>query len=38
MVVSLRMKEVGEILGINLLAHIIFSDDEYYSFNDHGVL
>ncbi len=36
--VTLRMKEAGEILGVKLLDHIIFSDDAYYSFNEHGVL
>lgn len=36
--VTLRMKEAGNILGIKLIDHIIFSDDAYYSFNEHGVL
>lgn len=31
-----RLKEAGELLGIQLLDHIIFTDDDFYSFREHG--
>lgn len=36
--VTKRIQKAGEILGIRLLDHIIFSDDDYYSFLEHGLL
>ena len=33
-----RLKQAGELLGIKLLDHIIFSETEYYSFREHGDL
>jgi DNA repair protein RadC len=33
-----RIKEVGELIGIKLLDHIIVSDSDFYSFNDKGDL
>lgn len=33
-----RIVEAGEILGIKVLDHIIFSDTEYFSFSEHGHL
>jgi DNA repair protein RadC len=30
------MHEAGQILGINLLDHIIFTKDSYYSFKNNG--
>lgn len=36
--ITLRVKEAGEILGIDLLDHIIFSDDSYYSLKEHEQL
>lgn len=31
-----KIKKASEVLGINLLDHIIFSGDGYYSFLEHG--
>ena len=33
-----RLKEAGNLLGINLLDHIIVGDDKYISFKEKGVL
>ena len=31
-----RLKSAGELLGIQLLDHLVFSESEYYSFREHG--
>ena len=31
-----RLKKAGELLGIQLLDHIVFSENDYYSFREHG--
>lgn len=36
--VTKQLREAGEILGIKLLDHVIFSSDGYYSFLESGVL
>ncbi|WP_417326982.1 RadC family protein [Halarcobacter sp.] len=36
--VTQRLKESGKILGIELLDHIIFTKDGFYSFQEKGVL
>ncbi len=36
--VTQKLKQAGEILGIKLLDHIIFSSKGLYSFLDHGLL
>ncbi len=36
MEITLRIKKAGEILGIQLLDHIIFSENAYYSFLEDG--
>ena len=36
--VTMRIKEAGDILGIRLLDHLVFSDESYYSFREHGAL
>lgn len=38
--VSIRIKEAGKILGIDLLDHIIvgFDNPEYYSFKEHDMI
>lgn len=36
--VTLRLAEAGQILGIKLLDHIIFTEDRFYSFLEHGLL
>ncbi len=38
MAVTKQLKEAGELLGIKLLDHIIFSHRGYYSFLEHGEL
>ena len=36
--VTRRLKEAGEILGISLLDHLVFSTQGYYSFMEEGQL
>lgn len=36
--VTLRLKKSGEILGIPLLDHIIFSKEGFFSYKNHGLL
>ena len=36
--VTIRIQKAGEILGIRLLDHLIISDDEYFSFLEHGLM
>ena len=36
--VTVRLNEAGQILGIKLLDHIVFSYDRFYSFLEHGLL
>lgn len=36
--ITKRLKESGKILGIELLDHIIFTKDGFYSFQEEGVL
>ena len=38
MAVTKQLKEAGDLLGIKLLDHIIFSHRGYYSFLEHGEL
>ncbi len=33
-----NLVEIGKMNGINVLDHIIFGDDNYYSFNDNGLI
>ena len=35
-IITKQLKEVGTLLGINVLDHIIIGKDTYYSFNDNG--
>ena len=35
---TVRLNEAGQILGIKLLDHIVFSYDRFYSFLEHGLL
>ncbi len=37
-VITDRLKESGKLLGIELLDHLIFTRDGYYSFNEEGLL
>lgn len=36
--VTKRLSDAGQILGIKLLDHLIFTEDRYYSFLEHGLL
>ncbi|MDZ7792611.1 MAG: JAB domain-containing protein [Spirochaetia bacterium] len=36
--ITTRLRRAGETLGINLLDHIIFTQNSYYSFLELGVL
>ena len=35
-IITDRLKDAGEILGIELLDHLIVSDNKYYSFKENG--
>ena len=36
-IITKQLKEVGILLGINVLDHIIIGKDSYYSFSDNGL-
>lgn len=36
--ITRRLKEVGEVMGVRVLDHIVIGRDRYYSFSDRGVL
>ena len=36
--ITKRLKEVGEIMGIRVLDHIVLGRDQHYSFSDRGIL
>lgn len=36
--ITRRLKEAGELIGISLLDHLIFSSESFYSFVEHGLL
>ena len=36
--VTQRIKVAGDILGIELLDHIVFTQEGYYSFAEHGLI
>ena len=36
--ITTRLKEVGELLGIKLLDHLIIAEDAFYSFQENGEL
>lgn len=33
-----RLKEVGELMGVRVLDHVVIGHDRYFSFNDRGLL
>ena len=33
-----RLRDAGNIIGIKLLDHLVLTEDNYYSFNEHGKL
>lgn len=36
--ITKRLREVGDVLGIPLLDHLVFSETAYYSFVEHGLI
>ncbi len=36
--VTTRLKEAGKLIGINIIDHIILTPDNFYSFQDEGLL
>ncbi|MFQ5851334.1 MAG: DNA repair protein RadC [Candidatus Binatia bacterium] len=38
MEITRRLKEVGELMGIRVLDHVVIGHDRYFSFNDKGML
>ena len=36
-IITKQLKEVGKLLGINVLDHLIIGKNTYYSFNDNGL-
>jgi DNA repair protein RadC len=33
-----RLKEVGDVMGIRVLDHVVLGDEKYFSFNDRGMV
>jgi len=38
MEITRRLKEVGEVMGIRVLDHVVIGHDRYFSFSDRGIL
>lgn len=36
--ITRRLKEVGEVIGIRVLDHIVLGHDRYFSFSERGIL
>ncbi len=36
--ITRRLKEVGEVMGIRVLDHVVIGQDRYFSFSDRGML
>lgn len=36
--ITRRLKEVGEVMGIRVLDHVVIGHDRYFSFSDRGIL
>jgi DNA repair protein RadC len=36
--ITKRLKEVGEVMGVRVLDHVVIGHDRYFSFNDKGML
>ena len=36
--ITRRLKEVGEVMGVRVLDHVIIGHDRYFSFSDKGML
>ena len=38
MEITRRLKEVGEVMGIRVLDHVVIGHDRYFSFSERGIL
>ena len=36
--ITRRLKEVGEVMGVRVLDHVVIGHDRFFSFNDKGML
>jgi len=36
--ITRRLKEVGEVMGVRVLDHVVIGRDRYFSFSDRGIL
>jgi DNA repair protein RadC len=36
--ITKRLKEVGDVMGVRVLDHVVIGHDRYFSFNDKGML
>ncbi len=36
--ITRRLKEVGEVIGVRVLDHVVIGRERYYSFSDRGLL
>ena len=36
--ITQKLVQAGELLGINLIDHLIFTQDDYFSFKDHHLI
>jgi DNA repair protein RadC len=36
--ITRRLKQVGEVMGVRVLDHVVIGRDRYYSFSDRGIL
>ena len=36
--ITRRLKEVGDMMGIRVLDHVVIGHDDYFSFSDRGLL
>ena len=36
--ITRRLKEVGEVMGVRVLDHVVIGHDRYFSFSDRGML
>jgi DNA repair protein RadC len=36
--ITRRLKEVGEVMGVRVLDHVVVGHDRYFSFSDRGLL
>ena len=36
--ITRRLKEVGQVMGVRVLDHVVIGHDRYFSFSDRGML